>query len=113
MHNLDDGRCGNQSDIGSIVVKCTYSFDQIARRYDQYVFSVSYFVQLGEKSIDDLDGMNSTNKFRWKWKGLTRKPSDGSVPAIAPALAAVNDSTSSTGTKSEHLEWASLRRTDQ
>ena len=34
---------------------------------------------------------------------LTRRPSDGSVPAMAPALAAVRDSTSSSGArKSPH-----------
>ena len=33
--------------------------------------------------------------YRSKDNELTRNPSDGSVPAIAPALAAVKDSTSS------------------
>jgi hypothetical protein len=57
-------------------------------------------VELGKKCIDDLKQKEITlSKKIEDWTDIdgahTRRPSDGSVPAIAPALAAVNDSTSS------------------
>lgn len=60
------------------------------------------FVKLGEEGINDLrieskSFIRELKSPEYGREGLqiTRRPSEGSVPAMAPALAAVNDSTSS------------------
>lgn len=73
----------------------TYSLDQIACSHNQHVFPLFEFVELGQKSVDHLRFRFSREVGKHHDGRQTLKPSDGSVPAIAPALAAVRDSTSS------------------
>jgi len=72
----------------------TYSLDEVASRHDENILPVFKFIQLGKECIHNLARFSAWRRQR---KSIihTRRPSEGSVPAMAPALAAVNDSTSS------------------